>query len=758
MFWCFVGVKTRGYPVNRWVSKYFLVVAMALVASWPARPARADTAASALQVIPQPRAVAALGPGFAPESAQSIFVSDDAADRFAARLLQESIRNTHAIDCGILLAPPMEGWHYLWLATQASVQNHPLTLRASTNGNESYTITIDNSGAIVASSTETGLFYGTQTLMQMLEQARRDKTPLPGVFIQDWPEFDWRARYFDASQYFGSIVATRENLEREIKLLARFKMNWLMFDAYNFVPFQSFPACANANTLSRADWDYLVELAHQYHVTLVPSLQSFAQMYDVIWNCDAGRPYREATAPGLICPSRPENVQLLQGLYRDLIKIFKYSPVIGIGCSEVGMQWDNKYCPLCRARMQKGETYQDIFVKHIQDCAKAVEAAGREAGRTVRPLMWADEFYMGYNGKRWDGITNISTNMVMGHWKYWPDYDGMAGLLQRGFDVFFLSASYQHNIYLVDLSPQDPADGKWEPLVDSGIRNIAGQAAKAAEVNQKNLPGSVLGGGCATFSQHDIRCWDTTWFAYALQAEYSWGDPSRPLATELDPFTDNFAAIFYGARDHAAAQIIASAYRDLDAVKSDLERNNYLIRDFIGVYDVQDKCYNGNDLAASLKLINNLAAHPPGPGKTVDDIRQRSEHALEVAIGCRKKLAAVFPQVRNETSMQYLMSAPRKMQNHARLTLLLLDIAEASRKLDEAKDQESLQPLRQTLAQLQGRCKDLQADTKLIADQMDQLTRSGDASGYHKILASLAEYEKWLADAGTSVEAAAPRK
>ena len=110
-----------------------------------------------------------------------------------------------------------------------------------------------------------------------------------------------------------------------------------------------------------ADWEYLVELAHRYHVTFFPSLQSFAQIYQVIWNCEEGKPYREGTAPGLICPSRPENIVFLQGLYRDLLTVFKYSPALGVGCSEVGMQWEKHYCPRCRQRLEQGETLQDIF-------------------------------------------------------------------------------------------------------------------------------------------------------------------------------------------------------------------------------------------------------------------------------------------------------------------------------------------------------------------------------------------------------------
>ena len=197
-------------------------------------------------------------------------------------------------------------------------------------GDEAYGLRVEPEGVTIESPKDAGLFYGVQTLIQLLEQARREKSNVAAVEISDSPTFAWRGRYYDASQYAGTIVTTRANLEHEIKLQARYKLNFLCLDIYNLVPFKSFPYCADANTLSASDWDYLVELAHRYHVTLIPSLQSFSQMYQVIWTCDEGKPYREATASGLICPSRPENVKFLQGLYKDLITTFKYSPILGV--------------------------------------------------------------------------------------------------------------------------------------------------------------------------------------------------------------------------------------------------------------------------------------------------------------------------------------------------------------------------------------------------------------------------------------------
>ena len=41
----------------------------------------------------------------------------------------------------------------------------------------------------------------------------------------------------------------------------------------------------------------------------------------------------------------------------------------------------------------------------------------------------------------------------MGYWKYWSDYSGIGGLLERGYDVLGISAMYNHSFYLADLSP-----------------------------------------------------------------------------------------------------------------------------------------------------------------------------------------------------------------------------------------------------------------------------------------------------------------
>src|SRR5580700_7385839 len=208
----------------------------------------AESSHVALDVVPQPQQVEIKGAGFRPVATTMIRVTDDPADRFAADLLTQALRGTHGIDPPIVTQSQTNGPHLLWLGDRNAPPPSPALPPALSA--EGYVLWVEKDGVTILARDDAGFFYGVQTLIQLLEQSRREKADIQGMRITDWPTFGWRARYFDASQYLGTIVMTRTELEREIKLLARFKLNWLCFDAYNVVPFKSFPACADANTLS----------------------------------------------------------------------------------------------------------------------------------------------------------------------------------------------------------------------------------------------------------------------------------------------------------------------------------------------------------------------------------------------------------------------------------------------------------------------------------------------------------------------------
>jgi hypothetical protein len=284
------------------------------------------------------------------------------------------------------------------------------------------------------------LLYAAQSLRQ-LARIFSEEGHLPGLTVVDYPEFRMRGIYIEGGQErFGRIV-DRDYLCEQVRRLAEFKMNTLVLECYNLLPFASFSACADGGTLSREDVRAIVAEAKRYHVAIVPSLQTLAQASELVWGCDAGKLYRESTAPGLMCPSTPQVYPFIRGLYRDLLQTFDDSPLLGVGCSEIDMQWQGHYCPRCQQRVAAGETVRDLMLGHAEKCIRAVHEVAAELQRPVRPLMWADEFYMYGPGKDWIGIERIPRDTVMGHWKYWSDYKGIGGLMDRGYDVLGISAA-----------------------------------------------------------------------------------------------------------------------------------------------------------------------------------------------------------------------------------------------------------------------------------------------------------------------------
>jgi hexosaminidase len=98
-------------------------------------------------------------------------------------------------------------------------------------GQEGYELTISPESVRLVANQPAGLFYGVQTLRQLLpvlveyEAARPPQEPisLPAVRITDYPRFEWRGAMLDVARHFFSV----EEVKRYIDLMALHKMNRL---------------------------------------------------------------------------------------------------------------------------------------------------------------------------------------------------------------------------------------------------------------------------------------------------------------------------------------------------------------------------------------------------------------------------------------------------------------------------------------------------------------------------------------------------
>ena len=95
-------------------------------------------------------------------------------------------------------------------------------------GEEGYTLSANRAEVLLAASTEAGLFYAMQTLLQLLPPAIFEEAPrhdfawkIPCVHIEDQPRFGWRGAMLDVSRHFMPV----EFVKKFLDLMALHKLN-----------------------------------------------------------------------------------------------------------------------------------------------------------------------------------------------------------------------------------------------------------------------------------------------------------------------------------------------------------------------------------------------------------------------------------------------------------------------------------------------------------------------------------------------------
>ena len=97
-------------------------------------------------------------------------------------------------------------------------------------GKEGYKLSVNSKGVTIKANEAAGIFYGAQTLVQLLpvqieskELVKQVKWAIPNVEILDYPRFGWRGLMLDVSRHFF----TKDEVKQYIDQMAAYKFNLL---------------------------------------------------------------------------------------------------------------------------------------------------------------------------------------------------------------------------------------------------------------------------------------------------------------------------------------------------------------------------------------------------------------------------------------------------------------------------------------------------------------------------------------------------
>jgi len=215
---------------------------------------------------------------------------------------------------------------------------------------ESYELTINDSGAKLSAPNPLGILHGLQTFLQLI-QTGPDGFYVPMVAVKDQPRFAWRGLLIDVGRHFIPL----DVLERNIDGMAAVKLNVLhlhLSDDEGFrVESKRFPKLHQMGSdglyYTQADIRTLVDYARDRGIRVVPEfdMPAHSRSWFVGYPELASTPGTYKIEPGgvytVIDPTQDRTYKFLDKFVAEMAKLFP-DAYFHIGGDEVnGKPWDD---------------------------------------------------------------------------------------------------------------------------------------------------------------------------------------------------------------------------------------------------------------------------------------------------------------------------------------------------------------------------------------------------------------------------------
>lgn len=336
---------------------------------------------------------------------------------------------------------------------------------------ESYELKIDGDGIMIASATNQGIFYGVQTLSQLIREYR-DRSKLPYLEIKDFPKFTYRGMMLDVGRHFFTV----EEVKKFIDYLSWYKYNkfhWHLTEDQGWrIEIKKYPKLTEVGAWRKETqigryFDYnrydgkkhggfytqdeireVVDYARQRHIDVIPEIEMPGHAQAAIASYPelgcTGKPIEVWTRWGVsldvFCPNEV-TFKFLEEVIDEVVELFPYE-YIHIGGDEAAKeQWRESALVqqlIDSLDLKDEEGMQSYFIERME---KYINSKGRK-------IIGFDEILQG-------GIAPNATVMS------WRGEEGGIEAVKLGHQAIMTPASTNY----FDYYQGDPAS---EPLAWGG--------------------------------------------------------------------------------------------------------------------------------------------------------------------------------------------------------------------------------------------------------------------------------------------------
>ncbi len=294
------------------------------------------------------------------------------------------------LDLTVLLADELEaaaGKRLRFTRSAVAGPSIRLVLNGSDETSESYQLTVAQTEIRITAKSETGLFYGLQTLRQLV---RTEGTVLSEMKIDDAPDYPARGFYHDCTR---GKIPTLETLFKLADKLAYYKLNQLqLYIEHTFAFARHSDMWSGADPLTAEEIIRLDHYCRERHIDLVPSLSTFGHFYMGLRSprkkhlneLDVDAPalpfsFRDRMAHYTLNASDPESIRLVEDMLAEFLPLFS-SSYFNICCDETFDLGKGKNA----AKVAKLGSAEKLYVDFLLKIIAAVKKYGKQV------MFWGD--------------------------------------------------------------------------------------------------------------------------------------------------------------------------------------------------------------------------------------------------------------------------------------------------------------------------------------------------------------------------------
>ncbi|GEO04521.1 hypothetical protein AAE02nite_21850 [Adhaeribacter aerolatus] len=335
-----------------------VLICLILIKALAADPLPADFSAN-FKLLPQPQKVELLSGGGMPYSNLKAIHLQGTATR---PVLYGLLKNLP------LVASAGKGVIILNITQENQVPTSP----------EGYLLQVTNNGIAISARDQAGLFYGCQTLNQLLEDARDQNIELPAVKITDFPEVAYRSVHLDLKHHLDTGHYYYDMIDR----LAQVKVNAIIVEFEDKLRYRGAPVVGASHAISVDEFAAISRYAQERNIEISPLVQGLGHASFILKH-EQYKPLRDDPASDwAFDPLHPKTYEVQFSLYDDALAATPSGKYLHIGGDEVGklgmselakksgkkplelqMYWLSKVCEYARQHNRIPIFWDDMLFK-----------------------------------------------------------------------------------------------------------------------------------------------------------------------------------------------------------------------------------------------------------------------------------------------------------------------------------------------------------------------------------------------------------